>query len=65
MLTLDIPLQIASKCSWPDTVRKTGLSKYSRFVSSLLFFVFDLVSVILNTSPPPSQSLEVRIGVWI
>ena len=27
--TFEIPLQIASRWSWPDTVKNTGLSKYS------------------------------------
>ena len=83
---------MASRWSWPETVKNTGLSKYSPsfcaidWLLSLLIDCDDLATfidwfvllidcwgsvsrafivVILNTSPPPSQSFDVNIGVWI
>ena len=89
--TFEIPLQMASRWSWPETVKNTGLSKYSPsfcaidWLLSLLIDCDDFAAafidwfvllidcwgsrafivVILNTSPPPSQSFDVNIGVWI
>ena len=81
---------MASRWSWPETVKNTGLSKYSPsfcaidwllsllidcddFAAFIDWFVLLIdcwgsrafIVVILNTSPPPSQSFDVNIGVWI
>lgn len=58
--TRDMAVASASKCNCDDTVRYDGREK-----NSCGLVVDPSMGAIRNASPAPSQSLDVRIGVWV
>ena len=67
--TRESAVAYVSTLSWPETVRNAGLPKKSWLKSTAPSGVrgrFAMSSVeTRNSSPAPSASLAVRIGVWI
>lgn len=52
----------ASKCSWAETVRYLGFLK--KWADSVCPIAAAATGETVKTSPAPSQSEEVMMGVW-